>query len=80
MARWVPRNRYRMVQIKSGGVVVVFQSYPGMNPLDSCRQACCELEIELDTGCYRLDSLKQNTETKDFRWTRVYRFSLERHG
>jgi hypothetical protein len=70
-------NRYRMVDLQSGGVVVVFQSYPGMKPLESCRLACHELGIDPGEGHYRLDKLRQNSETRNFRWAKVYRFSLE---
>ena len=77
VARFVSQNRYRMVDLQTGKVIVVFQLYPGSTPLKSCRQACCEFGIELDVGSYRLDSLKQNTGTKGFKWVRVYRFSLE---
>lgn len=80
MARFVPQNRYRMVCLESGRVIVVFQLYPEMRPLESCRQACQELGIDPADGNYRLDSLKQNTRTKKFRWSRVYRFCLERYS
>jgi hypothetical protein len=80
VARFESVNRYRMVSLESGSVVVVFQLYPGMKPLESCRRACAELGIEVDDGNYRLDSLKQNTETREFRWNKAYRFSLEQHG
>jgi hypothetical protein len=66
-----------MVDMQTGGVVVVFQPYPGMKPLESCRKACNELGIDPACGHYRLDKLKQNSETGNFKWVRVYRFSLE---
>lgn len=80
MARLVPVNRYRMVDLRSGGVVVIFQPYPGMNPLESCRRACYELEIGVRVGNYRLDSLKQDPATKKFKWRKVYKFSLEKYS
>ena len=80
MAKWVSVNRYRMVDLRSGRIVVVFQLYPQVKPLESCRLACDELGVELDAGHYRLDSLKQDAETKVYRWSRVYRFSLEVNG
>lgn len=78
MARLVPQSRYRMVDLQTGKVVVIFQLYSGLKPLESCRRACHELGIKLDVGYYRLDSLKQNTDTGGFKWSKVYRFSLER--
>jgi hypothetical protein len=77
MARFVPQNRYRMVDLQSGSVVVVFQLYPDMRPLESCQKACYELGIELNVGSYRLDRMKQNTDTRRFKWSKVYKFSLE---
>jgi hypothetical protein len=77
VAKFVSQNRYRLVNLQSGKVVVVFQITPGVSPYESGRQACHELGIELDVGSYRLDSLKQNRTTRDFKWSKVYRFSLE---
>lgn len=45
--------------------------------MEGCREACHELGIELDNGIYRVDSLKQDMETKGFWWQKVYKFSLE---
>ena len=77
MARLVPVDRYRMVDLKSGTVVVTFKLYPGMQPMESCRRACEEFGIEPTIGSYRLDRLKQNRQTRGLQWARVYRFSLE---
>lgn len=80
MARLMPINRYRMVDLRTGAVVVVFMLYPGMQPLESCRRACHELGIDVEVGNYRLDTLKQDIDTKKFKWKKIYKFSLEQHS
>lgn len=77
MSRLMPQNRYRMVDLRTGKVVVVFQLRPGVRPLEGCREACCDLGIEVDVGSYRLDRLKQDPATRKFKWSRAYMFSLE---
>jgi hypothetical protein len=77
MSKLMPENRYRLVELKSGKVMMVFQTYPEMNPVSSCREACRELDLDLDVGFYRLDRMKKNSETGAFRWVKIYKFSLE---
>ena len=77
MPRLVGVNRYRMVDLQSGMVVMVFTTYPGLRVLDSCQRACQELDIDPGVGTYRIDHLKQHTASGQLRWVKLYRFVLE---
>jgi hypothetical protein len=77
MAQFVSVNRYRMVDLQTGKILVVFLARPGAGTLDSCRQACREMDVDPGVGEFRIDRMKQDRKTKTFKWVRIYRFALE---
>lgn len=70
-------SRYRLVDLRTGQVVIVFQAYARVSPIESCRIACKEVGIVPSTGPYRLDCMLRSVATGKLRWGRRQSFVLE---
>jgi hypothetical protein len=70
-------TRYRLVDLRTGQVLIVFQAYARKSPWDSCRLACDEFGVKPTPGHYRLDGLIRSLRTGKFRWSRRYEFVLK---
>ena len=70
-------SRYRLVDLQTGQVVIVFQAYARMSPMDSCQMACGEFKITPVSGPYRLECLVRNATTGTLRWSHRNSFVLD---
>jgi hypothetical protein len=66
-----------MINLRSGEIVLVFKPYPGMRPMHSFCRACLEHDIQIDSGNYRLEVMRQDVDTKKFSWCKVYKVYME---
>jgi hypothetical protein len=72
-------QRYRLVNVDLGKVVIVFRSKgQGVTVLEQAIKACQEFNIWINEGRYRLEHLVKTGRNDNFQWVRGDVFILQR--